>query len=86
MVSSSTSEFTLNCTSASPPARAIRACSSIRSTSPERTPCGATSSRRKDRCRLYPVSTLNRSVTSAPTSGSAVSMPKSSYSRAVFGW
>ena len=45
----------------------------------------ATSSRRNECWRDRPVSTLNRSVTSAPISGRAVSRPRSTYRRAVFG-
>ena len=46
---------------------------------------GATSSRRNARWRDRPVSTLNRSVTSAPSSSRQVRSPRSVYRRAVFG-
>ena len=47
--------------------------------------CGATSRRRNSRWRDRPVSTLNRSVASAPSSGRHDSRPRSTYRRAVFG-
>ena len=65
------------------PARACAASRSISSRNRTRSVIGATSSRRNTRWRERPVSTLNRSVTSAPSSSRQDRIPRSVYSRAV---
>ncbi len=65
------------------PVRALAASRSTSSLNRDRSVIGATSSRRNARWRDRPVRTLNRSVTSAPSSSRQVSSPTSVYRRAV---
>ena len=66
------------------PARALLASRSTSSRNRERRVVGATIRRRNTRWRDSPVSELNRSVTSAPSSSRHESRPMSTYERAVF--
>src|SRR5829696_53175 len=79
----STSELTLMTMRAGAPPRARTASRSMSSRIRGRSVIGATRSLRNTRWRERPVSTLNRSVTSAPSSSRHDSRPRSTYSRAV---
>ena len=79
----STSELSLRTIRAGLPARAWLASRSIIDRIQLRRFIGATIRRRKSRWRDRPVRTLNRSLTSAPSSGRHDSRPRSVYSLAV---